>query len=236
MSYRGLKKRITRFFHRSTQKKQRVAEPAAVVMGAEGNQVLFESAEAFSGKIKFKGEGNIVRFVGGSHFSGIIKVHGANHFIEFGAHSNIKGRIFVNGTSRRIIFGAHTTAEDINVVCGENQDITIGKDCMFSREIVIRTSDAHSVVDAQTGKRLNPAQPVVIGDHVWVGQRVIINKGSVIPSNSIVGATSFVNGSFEEEGIILAGTPARMVKQGITWNREKKQHFSTEDLDEWRNQ
>jgi acetyltransferase-like isoleucine patch superfamily enzyme len=207
-----------------------------MIIGAEGNQVLFESAEAFSGKIKFKGEGNIIRFVGGSHFRGIIKVHGSNHLIEFGAHSNIKGQIFVNGARRTIIFGAHTTAEKINVVCGENQDITIGKDCMFSREIVIRTSDAHSVVDAQTGKRLNPAQPIVIGDHVWVGQRVIINKGSVIPSNSIVGAASFVNRSFEEEGIILVGTPARVVKKGVTWNRKKKQHFSAEELDEWRGQ
>lgn len=236
MNYRRLKKGIARFFHRPTQQKPRAVEPAAVIMGAEGNQVSFESPEAFFGKIKFKGEGNIIRFVGGSHFRGIIKVHGANHLIEFGAHSNIKGRIFVNGANRRVIFGAHTTAEEINVVCGENQDIIIGKDCMFSREIVIRTSDAHSVVDAETGKRLNPAQPIVIGDHVWVGQRAMINKGSVIPTNSIVGAASFVNGSFEEEGIILAGTPARVVKQGITWNRQKKQYFSAEELDEWRSQ
>jgi acetyltransferase-like isoleucine patch superfamily enzyme len=234
MNYHELKKRIARFFHGPARRKPSRAERAGLVLGEEGNEVQRESGGAFQGKIKFRGQGNIVRFLAESHFTGDIKVHGDNHLIEFGAHSKIKGRIFANGAGRKVIFGTYTTAAGVNLVCGENKDITIGRDCMFSREIEIRTSDAHSVVDALTGDRLNLAQPVIIGDHVWVGHRVIINKGSVIPSNSIVGAMSFVNGSFEEEGIILAGTPARVVKRGITWNRQKKRHFSPEELDQWR--
>lgn len=45
--------------------------------------------------------------------------------------------------------------------------ITIGDDCMFSAQTIVRTSDAHSIL--ADGKRINPGKNVVIGDHVWVG-------------------------------------------------------------------
>jgi acetyltransferase-like isoleucine patch superfamily enzyme len=105
---------------------------------------------------------------------------------------------------------------------------------MFSREIEIRTTDAHSAVDRATGNRINMPESVIIGDHVWVGVGAIINKGSVVPSDSIVGAMAFVNRRFEEQGIILGGVPATIVRRGITWNRGRKNKFTTEELDHWK--
>ena len=110
----------------------------------------------------------------------------------------------------------------------------IGRRCMFSRKIEIRTSDAHSIVDRETGRRLNGAGSITIGDHVWVGLGVVINKGASIPADSVVGAMSFVNRSFDEQGVVLAGTPARVVRRGITWNRGKKKRFTREQLEYWK--
>lgn len=64
---------------------------------------------------------------------------------------------------------------------------------MFSRKIEVRTTDAHSVIDIETRSRINKAESIHIGDHVWVGLSTIINKGAVIPSDNIIGANSFVN-------------------------------------------
>jgi acetyltransferase-like isoleucine patch superfamily enzyme len=105
---------------------------------------------------------------------------------------------------------------------------------MFSRKIEVRTTDAHSVVDRQTRRRLNPASSVTIGDHVWVGLGAVINKGSSVPADSVVGAMSFVNRSFEEEGVILAGIPAKVIRTGITWNRGRNARYTQEELDFWK--
>ena len=82
------------------------------------------------------------------------------------------------------------------------------------------TGDSHSIVDLE-GKRLNTSESIRIGDHVWVGINVTCLKGVHIANNSVVGAGSLLNGSFSEENVVLAGNPARVVKTGVDWLRER---------------
>lgn len=63
----------------------------------------------------------------------------------------------------------------------------------------------------------NEPQDVIIGDDVWIAQRVTLIKGAQIPSNCVVGACSLVNKKFEEEGCIIAGNPAKVIKRNIRW-------------------
>ncbi len=97
--------------------------------------------------------------------------------------------------------------------------VTIGNDCMFSALTIVRTSDAHSILT--DGKRINRGKDVVIGDHVWVGYGANILKGTTIDSHSIVGTQSVVAGLHIPEGCVAAGNPARIVKQGIDWDRRR---------------
>ncbi|RYD47878.1 MAG: hypothetical protein EOP85_04665 [Verrucomicrobiaceae bacterium] len=197
-----------------------------------GNFVDAENAASVVGRVNFEpgSSGNIVRFEPGSSFSGKINVKGTNNRIEFGPHSRIRGSLRISGDKRRLSFGDYTTAEEIYLVA-LRADVIIGKWCMFSRKIEIRSSDAHSVVERATGLAINEKEPVYIGDHVWVCAGAHINKGSRIPSDSIVAAMSFVNRAFEEEGVILAGIPAKVVKRGITWNRKARKSFTQDQLD-----
>lgn len=55
-----------------------------------------------------------------------------------------------------------------------------------------------------------------------------------MPSDSIVGAMSFVNRQSDEEGVVLAGSPAKIVKRGITWNRSRRDKFTREQMDHWK--
>ena len=99
----------------------------------------------------------------------------------------------------------------------DNTNIYIGKDCVFSYGITMRTGDGHEIL--QKGKVINKNQDIIIGDHVWVGFNTNILKGSVISDNSIVGACSLVNKQFKQKNSIIAGVPADIKKHNIEWRR-----------------
>ncbi len=203
--------------------------------GQKGNDVRTSSAKNLKGFIRIKkGTGNVIHFGKGSSFSGSIKIKGNNNTIHIGDYAKINASILVIGDNRRLSIGDHTTSVEIRILCSDQCDVTIGKWCMFSRKIEIRTTDAHSVVDRNTLTRINSPGSVNIGDHVWVGVGTLISKGVTIPADCVVGAMSFVNNSFHESGVVIAGVPAKIVKRGITWNRERKNNYTSEQLDFWK--
>ena len=77
----------------------------------------------------------------------------------------------------------------------------------------------HSIVDVETGARLNPARDVMIGDRVWVGIKAFLAKGTVIGDGSVVGAYSFVSGPIPAQ-CLAAGVPARVLRRGVSWRFE----------------
>lgn len=90
---------------------------------------------------------------------------------------------------------------------------------MFSREIEIRSTDAHKIYLKGEKLPINTPKPVIIGDNVWLGARAFISKGTVIPNGCVIGAMSFVSKSLEKENTIYAGVPVREIKTNISWKR-----------------
>lgn len=60
----------------------------------------------------------------------------------------------------------------------------------------------------------------MIGNHVWLGQRVIIGKGVKIGENSVIGAGAIVTRDIPE-GCVAAGVPAKVIRRDISWLRER---------------
>lgn len=93
---------------------------------------------------------------------------------------------------------------------------------MFSRDIIIRTGESpHLIFDRNTGEYLDISGNVLIGDHVWVGERAYLTKHACIPNECIVAASSVVTKKFLEEGSVIAGNPAKIVKSNVKWMRNK---------------
>lgn len=90
---------------------------------------------------------------------------------------------------------------------------------MFSRDIEIRSSDTHKIFINDEVDYYNKPQEVFIGDHVWIGAKSFVSKGSKIPNGCIVGAMAFVNKSFQKENCLLVGVPAKVVKENVRWER-----------------
>ena len=101
----------------------------------------------------------------------------------------------------------------------EGTKIEIGENCMLSHDIDLRSGDGHPIYFEDKNLRYNRGGDIVIGKHVWIGIRAQILKGVTIGDNCIIGASSVVNKSFYEEGCIIAGYPATVIKRNIKWER-----------------
>jgi acetyltransferase-like isoleucine patch superfamily enzyme len=107
----------------------------------------------------------------------------------------------------------------VRLLLHEPGRISIGEFCLFGGDVDVTISDMHSIVDAASGKRLNPAGNVTLGNHVWVGQRSTILKGVSIGHDAIIGAGSIVTRDVPAN-CIAVGNPARAVRKGVTWHPE----------------
>lgn len=131
------------------------------------------------------------------------------------------GKIYlIGGVGQVIHLGKGTTVEGAYFLSDEDASIRVGEDCMLATDILVRTGDKHSIIDQISGERLNFSEDVILGNHVWVGRSVHILKGSVVSSNSIVGARALVNKKFQEENVVIAGMPGKIVRRGVNWLRE----------------
>lgn len=126
-----------------------------------------------------------------------------------------------HGGRNLIVIGSKTTMGGaIQIEASEGCTVNIGEDCMFSHHIKVFTTDGHSILD-NDNKRINETKGVVIKNHVWVGNTVMIMKGSIVPDGSIIGANSTVtSSSCSQNNAIYAGNPAQLVKRNIKWVRK----------------
>lgn len=210
-------------------------KPSYVLSLPETNTFDCSAAAEVKGRITVTGKGNEIILAEGARFSGSITVKGKNNRVYLGKNTWFRGDILVKeGQGQTVHFGDNSTTVSVYILCQEGCDVRIGKWCMFSREIEIRTTDAHSVIDCESGKRVNLPASIEIGDHVWVGVGAILNKGARIADDNIVGAMSFVSSAFEESRTVIAGVPARVLKTGVTWSRSRKKTFSPDEMRYWR--
>ncbi|RVI06226.1 acyltransferase [Sinorhizobium meliloti] len=170
--------------------------------------------------VHFEGSGAVLSFEPAVQLNEmIIVVRGNNCRLEIKRASRLTGRINLTNDHSRCIIGPGSSAERVWIIAGEGKTVSIGEDCMFAHGIEIRTSDAHSLVDRHTGQRINAPKDVTIEDHVWVGANVMINKGVTLPRDCIVAQGSVVTGKPFSEGDLIGGNPAKVLRQGCTWDR-----------------
>jgi acetyltransferase-like isoleucine patch superfamily enzyme len=81
--------------------------------------------------------------------------------------------------------------------------VEIGKNCKIAWDVVIMDTDQHTIPQMKNSNR-----PVVIGDDVWIGCRVIILKGVSIGARSVIAAGSVVTRNVPPD-TLAGGVPAR---------------------------
>lgn len=124
--------------------------------------------------------------------------------LRYGAYIEI-----VNGGKLTIGQGAANV--NLTIMCAK--EVTIGNGVRIGRNVSIRDCNGpHVIVNASYVTHA----PVYIGDHVWLCTGCTIMPGVTIGEGSVVAANSVVTKSVPPR-CLVAGTPAKVIKENIEW-------------------
>jgi len=113
-------------------------------------------------------------------------------------------------SAANLFLGEHVGLADTFILA--YAPVTIGSNCSFSYRNMIVTS-SHDFDDFSTAV----AEPVTIGNNVWVTTNVTILPGVSIGDNSVIGAGSVVTRNIPS-GVFAAGNPCKVIRE-IVFNK-----------------
>ncbi len=169
--------------------------------------------------IVIEGENNTLIIRRGAQLRLNMTLRGAGNRVEIGADCKLHGFADLLTSAGHLSLGEGTTMVQGSIQLHEPGAITFGRDCMISSQVYVSLSDIHPIYDRKTGARLNPPASVTVGNHVWVGLRAMILKGSNIGDGTVIAAGSIVSGDMPADAII-AGAPARVLREDVVWRRD----------------
>lgn len=189
----------------------------------KNNKIIKSKSFIKKCNIEIRGNNNILNLGDMSYLIKTkITIIGNNNVIKLGMKDYItNGDFYIEDNDNFLKIKNRTTfAGNVHLALTEGKRITIGNECLFSSNVVIRTGDSHSILNSK-GERTNFAEDVEIGNHVWITQNVTVLKGTKIPNNSIVGTGSVVTKKFEEENVLITGNPAKIIKRDLNWDKQR---------------
>jgi maltose O-acetyltransferase len=135
-------------------------------------------------------------------------------YVDYGSHITIGAKCFVN-------FG---------LVALDIAKIVIGDDVQIGPYVQLLTP-THPVEPEPRRAKWEAAQPITIGDNVWLGGGAIVLPGVTIGCNTVVGAGTVVVRDLPAN-VVAVGNPARIVRHLAP---DKAEHLGVEcssDVDE----
>lgn len=179
-------------------------------------------------------EGLNINFLGKNNS---IVIYGTPQFLNSKIQVKDNSLVIVKSTKRKIrnfnivsrffpvnvYIGTGFCCVGCQIIMDEPSNVYIGDECLFSAGIDIKTSDGHSII--KDGNVINTAKDIYIGNHVWIGQGAMILKGAYISDNSVIGAKSVITNCFCDKGLIIAGSPAKIIKKNINWSHQNPELF-----------
>ncbi|MBE3008928.1 sugar O-acetyltransferase [Microbispora sp. NEAU-D428] len=116
-------------------------------------------------------------------------------YVDYGENITIGARTFVN---------YNLTALDVAA-------ITIGEDCQIGPNVQLLTP-THPIEPEPRRAKPEAAEPITIGDNVWIGGGAIILPGVTIGENSVIGAGAVVTKDVGAN-VVAVGNPARVIRR-----------------------
>ncbi len=115
--------------------------------------------------------------------------------VDYGSHISIGARCFAN-------FG---------LVALDVATITIGDDVQIGPNVQLLTP-THPLEPGPRRDKWEGAQPITIGDNVWLGGGVVVCPGVTIGADTVVGAGSVVTKDLPAR-VLAVGNPARVIRE-----------------------
>jgi len=116
-------------------------------------------------------------------------------YCDYGYQTHIGARTFLN----------------VGVVALDVARITVGDDVQIGPLVQLLTP-THPVDPELRRAKWEAAEPIAIGDNVWLGGGVIVCPGVTIGADTVVGAGAVVVRDLPA-GVVAAGVPARVIRE-----------------------
>ncbi len=170
--------------------------------GASGNVILCSTGSSWQGRAFLAGRDNLGILIGSTAAPSHLHIHFA-------------------ADDQTFYWGADCTSNTTTFELGsDGSAILVGRDCMFSAFIDVKTSDDHAIIDLNSGEQINPGRDVVFQPHAWVGLYALILKGVEVGAGSIVAARSVVSRSVPPR-CVVGGHPASILRTECSWLRDR---------------
>ncbi|MCD9196759.1 acyltransferase [Aeromicrobium wangtongii] len=131
------------------------------------------------------------------------------------------GELYCGVSSAIVLHGPVVGTRSAIVDARNGGSVVAGPDQLWAANVYIATDDMHRLEDRSTGQRLNPfGADIRLGSHVWLGREAVVTGHVQIGDGSVVGMRSLVRGQKVPAHTVVAGTPARVVREDVTWSHD----------------
>lgn len=191
----------------------------------DGNEI--EILGERTGTLSIRGKRNRVLIGEGARFDGTIEIVGDDNIVEIDRFATVRGSvIWISADRSEVTIGKAAGVVSSSFQIAETSRIIVGEESAISAECWMSTSDMHPIYSKATGRRINPARDIILGNRVWVGFRSIVLKGSRMGDDSILGAGSVLRGKVADSSI-ACGNPATQQATGVRWEWDLESHASS---------
>jgi acetyltransferase-like isoleucine patch superfamily enzyme len=112
------------------------------------------------------------------------------------------GGVLEIGERSLVNFGSSLVATEL---------VRIGPRCQIGPYTMMLDNDFHRVEPERRLER-PPSKPIIVGENVWIGARVILMAGVTVGDDSCIGAGSVVTADVPPRTLV-GGVPARVIRE-----------------------
>ena len=154
--------------------------------------------------------------LGSPHFTGrpcTVHLRAGARLTARGSAAIMRGTKILVSTGGHLELGQNSYINfNATVTCFEH--ISIGADCAIAWNTNILDANIHElIIDGAPRPR---SRPISIGDNVWIGTGASVLSGVTIGDGAVVAACSVVTSDVPARSVV-AGNPARVVREDVTW-------------------
>lgn len=162
---------------------------------------------------------NALVVLGENYMLGKIILWGNGSVVLLGDHVRLPSSMIACGTGAKVLIGGQTSCTgNASINARNGGEVLVGERGLWATGVGLYTDDMHAIRDLATGRRLNGmGGRIVVSDHVWLAYQALVLRTVSVGHDSVIGARSVVRGAVPAN-CVAAGVPARVVRQGVTWD------------------
>lgn len=145
----------------------------------------------------------------------VIYIHNGGKIVINSSVALSRG-IYLEANGGTITFGNEVKVNTGCYIESQNASIEIGDGTSFGWNCTVKNCDGHFIVE--DGKELENKGDIHIGKHCWICSEASILKNGYLGDNCVLAYKSILTKKVSDKnGCLYAGTPAKLVKENITW-------------------